>query len=320
MNKLHLHLSDDQGWRIEIKSWPKLTEYGGSTEVGGGEGGYFTQEDYKEIIDYAQERYIEVIPEIDMPGHTNAALASYPELNCNDEAPDLYTGTEVGFSSFCTDKEVTYKFIDDVIGELAAITPGKYIHIGGDESHSTDKEDYIQFINKVQDIVYKHGKTMIGWDEIQNAQLRKESVTQFWASEENALGAVKQESKLIMSPAKKAYMDMQYDSNSPLGLHWAGYIEVDTGYNWNPSSYVKGITKDDILGVEAPLWTETIQTINDIEYMIFPRLAGFAEIGWSQDSLRNWESYKNRLLNHYERLEAMDVNFYKSKVVASEKL
>lgn len=312
MNTLHLHLSDDQGWRIEIKSWPKLTTYGGSTEVGGGEGGYYTQEDYKEIVAYAQSRYITIIPEIDMPGHTNAALASYPELNCDDKAPELYTGTEVGFSSLCVQKEITYQFIDDVIAELAAITPGPYLHIGGDESHATDKEDYVFFINKVQDIVKKHGKAMIGWDEVQHAKLSPESVAQFWASDENALGAVKQNVKLIMSPARKAYLDMKYDSISPLGLHWAGYIEVDDGYNWDPATLVKGISKTNILGVESPLWTETIETMDDIEYMVFPRLPGYAEIGWSQDSLRSWASYKNRLGAHYKRFKAMEINFYES--------
>ncbi len=123
-NVLHLHLTDDQGWRIEIKSWPKLTEIGGSTEVGGGEGGFFTQEQYTDLVNYAAERFITIIPEIDMPGHTNAALASYAELNCDGKATELYTGTEVGFSTLCTDKEITYEFIDDVIGELASLTPG----------------------------------------------------------------------------------------------------------------------------------------------------------------------------------------------------
>ena len=166
MNVLHLHLSDDQGWRIEIKSWPKLTEIGGSTEVGGGEGGFYTQEQYSEIVEYAQIRNITIIPEIDMPGHTNAALASYAELNCNGKATELYTGIEVGFSTLCTNKEITYQFVDDVIRELASLTPGPYIHIGGDESHVTPLEDYIPFINRVQQIVKNHGKKVIGWDEI----------------------------------------------------------------------------------------------------------------------------------------------------------
>ncbi|HEU4744169.1 MAG TPA: beta-N-acetylhexosaminidase, partial [Anaerolineales bacterium] len=137
MNRLHLHLSDDQGWRIEIKSWPRLTEIGGSTQVGGGQGGYYTQEQYKEIVEYARSRYVTIVPEIDTPGHTNAALASYAELNSSEEAPALYTDTQVGFSSLWINSEITYKFLDDVIRELAALTPTPYIHIGGDEARST---------------------------------------------------------------------------------------------------------------------------------------------------------------------------------------
>ncbi len=181
MNRLHLHLSDDQGWRIEIKSWPRLTEHGGSTEVGGGPGGFYTQEEYADIVQYAAERFITIVPEIDMPGHTNAALASYAELNCDEKATELYTGTEVGFSTLCTDKEVTYKFLDDVFRELSALTPGEYIHIGGDESHVTPLEDYIPFINKAQKIVEKHGKKVIGWDEIAHADLLPNTVVQWWA-------------------------------------------------------------------------------------------------------------------------------------------
>jgi len=127
LNRLHLHLSDDQGWRIWIISWPKLAEYGGSTQVGGGKGGYYTQAEYADIVAYAQQRFIMIIPEIDLPGHTNAALASYAELNCDDVAPPLYTGTEVGFSTLCADKEITYRFVDDVVRGLAALPPGPYI-------------------------------------------------------------------------------------------------------------------------------------------------------------------------------------------------
>ena len=171
MNHLHLHLADDQGWRIEIEAWPKLTSHGGKTEVGGGKGGFYTQEQYKEIVKYASNRFITIVPEIDMPGHTNAALSSYAELNCDGKATELYTGTKVGFSSLCTDKEITYTFIKDVLTELAALTPGPYLHIGGDESHATEKEDYLKFVNRVQGIVRETGKEMIGWDETASSQL-----------------------------------------------------------------------------------------------------------------------------------------------------
>ncbi|NQU53503.1 MAG: beta-N-acetylhexosaminidase [Bacteroidetes bacterium] len=318
MNVLHLHLSDDQGWRIEIKSWPNLTTHGGSTQVGGGKGGFYSQEQYSEIVKYAQDRQIMIIPEIDMPGHTNAALASYAELNCDGKATELYTGTEVGFSTFCTDKEITYKFIDDVVRELAAITPGSYIHIGGDESHVTKEEDYIPFVNRVQKIVVSHGKKVVGWDEIANATLVENSTVQFWADVKNTTMGVKQNAKVIMSPASKAYLDMQYDSTSTFGLHWAGYIEVDAGYSWDPVTIVPGISKENILGIEAPLWSETVTNMDEIEYMVFPRLPGYAEIGWSASETRNWDEYKIRLAQHGKRFEANKIDFYRSALVPWE--
>lgn len=315
MNALHLHLSDDQGWRIEIKSWPKLTEIGGSTEVGGGQGGYYTQEEYIDLVNYARDRHIIIVPEIDMPGHTNAALASYPELNCDGKATELYTGTEVGFSTLCTRKEVTYQFVEDVVREISGLTPGPFFHIGGDESHVTAHDDYVYFINRVQKIVDSHGKRVIGWDEIANAELNEDAVVQFWADVKNTTMGVEQGAKVIMSPAKKAYLDMQYDSTTHLGLHWAGYIEVDTAYAWNPATYVEGVTKEDILGIEAPLWTETITNMDELEYMVFPRLPGYAEIGWSAPELRNWEEYKNRLAQHGKRFDTLGIDFYRSKRV-----
>ena len=315
MNVMHLHLSDDQGWRIEIKKWPKLTEIGGSTQVDGGKGGFYTQEQYTDIVNYAAERYIMIIPEIDMPGHTNAALASYPELNCNDKATELYKGTKVGFSTLCTGKEITYQFIADVFGELAAITPGPYLHIGGDESHVTKLEDYIPFVNRVQEIVGATGKKVIGWDEIALSTLKPNTYVHYWAKAENALKGVKQGARVIMSPAANAYVDMQYDATTKLGLHWAGYIEVDKGYNWDPASLVPGIGKENILGIEAPLWSETITNMNEIEYMVFPRLPGYAEIGWSAPATRNWDEYKVRLGMQDVRFKALQIDYYPSKLV-----
>lgn len=319
MNALHLHLADDQGWRIEIKSWPELAKHGGSIQVGGGKGGYYTQEQYSALIQYAKDRYIMIVPEIDMPGHTNAALASYTELNCNGKTTELYTGTEVGFSTLCTTRDITYKFIDDVIGELAALTPGPYIHIGGDESHATKKEDYIPFINKVQDIVLAHGKQVIGWDDIAIASLKPNVVAQHWANVKNANLAVVQGAKIIMSPAIKAYLDMQYDKSTKLGLHWAAYIEVDSAYIWDPATLIPGVGKENVLGIEAALWTETITNLDEMEYMVFPRLPGYAEIGWTPSSGRSWNEYKVRLGKQGERFKAMGIDYYQSKRVPWEK-
>ncbi len=311
INRFHLHIADDQGWRILINSWPNLTSYGGTTQVGGGKGGYYTQSEYSEIVKYAQQRYITIVPEIDMPGHTNAALASYPELNKDGIAPDLYTGIKVGFSALDVNKEITYKFIDDVVRELAAITPGPYIHVGGDEAPRVDSSDYVIFMNKVEKIIHSYGKKMIGWDDISVADLSQTSVVQHWAHKEVLL-AVDKGNKIIMSPSSKMYMDMQYDSTTRIGLHWAAYIEVKDGYDWDPSTFMNGISEKDILGVEAPLWTETILNLDDIEYMVFPRLPGYAEIGWTPKDQRNWEEYKERLADHGLRWIKMDINYYRS--------
>ncbi|MCK0147561.1 beta-N-acetylhexosaminidase [Arenibacter sp. F26102] len=319
INTLHLHLTDDQGWRIEIKSWPKLTEIGGSTEVGGGPGGFYTQEDYKDIVAYAAKHFITIVPEVDMPGHTNAASVAYPNLNGNGKTPKLYTGTQVGFSTFDTNKDTVYAFIDDVVREISAITPGPYFHAGGDESHVTKKRDFIHFVSKVDKIVKKYGKRMIGWDEIVHADIDTTAIAQFWANEENAKLAVEKGLKVILSPGKKAYLDMQYDTLSKYGLHWAGYIPVDTGYVWTPERYVKGINKENILGVEAPLWSETVSNMDEVEYLAFPRMIGYSELSWSTEENRNWENYKVRLGNQAPYLDKMNVKYYPSELIEWKK-
>lgn len=315
INKLHLHLTDDQGWRIEIKSWPRLTEIGGATEVGGGKGGFFTQEDYKEIVRYASERYITIIPEVDMPGHTNAASLSYPILNGNGKKLEAYTGMHVGFSTFDARKDTVYAFIDDVVREISQMTPGPYFHIGGDESHVTEKSDYIYFVSKVEKIVEKYGKQMVGWDEIIQSDIGENSIAQHWQNPDNAIAAKKNKLKIIMSPAKKAYLDMKYDENSKFGLKWAGYIPVDSAYIWNPESYIDGISKSDIIGIEAPLWSETISNSSELEYLAFPRVIGYAEIGWSKPENRKWNDYKRRLVDQVSYMEREKIKYYKSELI-----
>ncbi len=318
INFLHLHLSDDQGWRIEIKKWPKLTTIGGSTQVGGGKGGYYTQEEYSDIVAYAEKNFITIVPEIDLPGHTNAALASYPELNCDGIAPPLYTGTDVGFSSLCVDKDITFTFMKEVIAEISALTPGPYFHIGGDESHSTKKEDYNRFIDAAQAMVHANGKTTMGWDEIQSTPLLPQTIAHFWYNEKNAKNAIAQGNKILMSPASLAYLDMKYNDSTKLGLTWAGKISVKHGYDWDPATLVEGISEANILGIEAPLWSETIEDFDDLAYLAFPRLLGYAEIGWANPDQKDWETYKNRLVQHGKILKKKGVNFYASPLVPWE--
>lgn len=311
INTLHLHLSDDQGWRIEIKSWPKLTEIGGLTEVGDQPGGFYTQEQYTEIVNYAAKHHITIVPEIDMPGHTNAASVSYPILNGNGKPLKPYKGTRVGFSTFDTKKDTVYTFIDDVVGEIATLSPGPYFHIGGDESHVTKKDDYVYFINKVEKIVQKHGKQLIGWDEVANTEIDSTSIAQIWLSNENKQKAIKKGMKIILSPSDKSYLDMKYDANSKYGLDWAGHTTVKEAYDWSIEDYSGGHA----IGIDAPLWSETISTIDELEYLAFPRVIGHAELGWSTKENRGWEHYKVRLANQAPFLKRMNVNYYRSPLI-----
>jgi hexosaminidase len=312
-NRLHLHLSDDQGWRIEIGAWPNLTKHGGSTAVGGGPGGFYTKQDYRELVAYARDRFIMIIPEIDMPSHINAALASYPELNCNGVAPQLYTGIEVGFSNFCLEKEITYKFIDDVVREIAAMTPGPYFHIGGDEVKTLTPDQYKQFIERVQGIVEKHGKQTIGWDEIAHATLRPSTVIQYWRPDASITPPPT--TKLVLSPANKIYLDMKYFDATVLGLNWAGNVDVAVPYEWNPATLLPKVPESAILGVEAPIWSETLVSMADLEYMAFPRLAAVAEVGWSAQEARQWTEFRTRLGAQAPRWTALGINAYWSPKV-----
>nr|WP_242958364.1 family 20 glycosylhydrolase [Clostridium cavendishii] len=306
INKLHLHLTDDQGWRLEIKKWPELTTIGGSTQVGGGEGGYYTQEEFKGLVKYAAERYVEIIPEIEMPGHTNAALASYDFLNEDGKSKEVYTGIDVGFSTFKCHDEKTYEFIDDVIKEVSDISPSKYIHIGGDEPKNALEDDYYYFVGRVNKIVEKYGKTAIGWDPCdKSSDISKDFVLQNWSNKN--IVAKDKGMKMIVSVAKKCYLDMKYDTSTPYGLIWAGYIPVDKAYKWDPTDYAP---KDLIWGIEAPLWTETITNSKFMDYMIYPRLLGHAEIGWTTKEKRNWNEYKYRLKVQYERMKNKGINYY----------
>ena len=311
MNILHLHLADDQGWRIALNSRPKLTTMGSLTQVGGGPGGFYTQQDYQDIIRYAAARYITVVPEIDMPSHINAALIAYPEIACSSRPTGAYTGTDVGWSSLCVDKEETYAFLDDVVREISAMTPGPYFHIGGDEVKILNDAQYVRFIERVQGIVNKYGKRMIGWEEITKARLTPTTIAQQWKSD-SAGAAVAAGTKLIMSPSNRVYLDMQYTPNTELGYHWAAYIEVRDAYDWDPALFMKGVTDQNIVGVEGALWTESIRNITAAEYLIMPRLPAIAELGWTPQTMRNWESLRTRLVAQQRRWNYLGINYYRS--------
>ncbi|MFC5151105.1 beta-N-acetylhexosaminidase [Streptomyces amakusaensis] len=319
-NKLHLHLTDDQGWRIAIDSWPELTVAGAATAVGGGPGGHYTKAEYTEIVEYAAARHLEVVPEIDVPGHTSAALASYPELNPDGVAPEVHTGIKVGFSSLTVDKEVTYDFLDDVIREIAEITPGPYLHIGGDEADATSAEDYAAFMDRAQALVVKHGKTVIAWHQLAGARPVPGALAQYWGfdgtSPEERAGVralAEQGVRLILSPADHVYLDHKYTGDDELGLQWAGLVEVDRSYDWDPASYLEGLPEDAVLGVETALWTETVETEEQLEYLVFPRLLSAAERAWSSSG--DWDDFKSRLAAQAPRWDALGINYHKSPTV-----
>lgn len=320
VNTLHLHLTDDQGWRIAIDSWPRLAQYGGGSEVGGGPGGHWTKGQYRDLVAYAGERYVDVVPEIDMPGHVNAALASYAELNCDGKARERYTGIKVGFSSLCVGAERTYEFIDEVLGELAELTPGRYLHIGGDEALSTPAADYAAFMDRAQQVVGRHGKTVVAWHQLATARPAPGAVLQYWGHDRTAAAekaavaaAAKAGHRLILSPADRLYLDMKYDPTTKPGLAWAGPVPVRRAYDWNPGTYLagSGVPESAVLGVEAPLWTETIATRSDLEFMAFPRVLGLAELGWSPGP-QDWPSYSRRLAAQGPRLDAQAVTYYRA--------
>ena len=319
LNVLHLHLTDDQGWRIAIHSRQRLATHGGSTQVGGGPGGHYTQRQYQEIVGYARDRHVTVVPEIDMPGHTNAALACYGELSCDGRPRELYTGTEVGFSSLCVEAPATWRFLDEVLGELAALTPGPWLHIGGDEVRTLSDRQYGGFVERVQELVGAHGKRAIGWQEIAKARLLPTTAAQWWdprSGGDAIRAAVRQGTRLVLSPAPMTYLDMKYDEHTGLGLAWAAHVEVADAYGWDPATVLDGVGDADVLGVEAPLWSETLRSIADVERMTFPRLPAVAEVGWSPARVRrDWDGFRRRLAAHGPRWTAMGVDYHRSPQV-----
>ncbi|WP_344239482.1 beta-N-acetylhexosaminidase [Actinocorallia libanotica] len=311
-NILHLHLTDDQGWRLEIPSHPRLTEHGATSQVGEGDGGHFTRADFTEIVAYAAAHHMTVVPEIDLPGHTQAAMASYPHLAPEGVTPELYRGIDVGFSQLAIHNPATYDFLDAVFTELAALTPGPYLHVGGDEALQTTAEDYAAFMTRTLPLAVRHDRTVVAWQEAAAApDLPEGTHLQYWRPThepvpEPLAAAASRGLPLIMSPANRAYLDMKYDDDTALGLRWAGTVGVRQSYEWDPESLVPGAR---VVGVEAPLWTETLTTPDDLDHMLYPRLPGLAEVAWSP-APKDWPSYVTRLRAHTARWDAAGITSY----------
>jgi hexosaminidase len=311
-NVLHLHLTDDQGWRLEIRSWPRLAKIGGAGEVGGGPGGWYSQEQYAALVEYATARGVVVVPEIDLPGHVNAALVAYPELAPQGYEPKPYTGTDVGFSSLDLTSGRVREFVDDVIGELAELTPGEHVHIGGDEALATPHDEYLEFVEFACAVVRRHGKQPVGWEEIAQTRLEPGTVVQHWKSAEHALAAVQQGARVLMSPATRTYFDLKYDATTKLGTEWAGHVSVRDAYDWDPATQIEGIGEGDVLGVEACVWSETMPTLRDVEYMAFPRLLALAEVASTQPAERRWNDFESRLPALERQLDELGVAHLRS--------
>ena len=312
LNRLHLHLTDDQGWRIEIKQLPELTAKGSMGAVKGGRSGFLTQAQYKEIQDYALARNIMIIPEIDMPGHIYSALMAYPELNCDEFAnleprmatpPALFHEYKVGWSKLCLEKPEIYEFVATVLGEMAEITEGPYLHIGGDEIK--DKR-YKEFVVKADSIVRGLGKTTIGWEEVTQAKVDESLISQRWNGKTKSVVNVRQ----IESICSAFYFDHANIPGQEFTNNWCKKDGVSL-----KNVYSMKIKDESVIGVEAPVWTEKVLSNEAADDRFWPRSIAMAEVGWSLQENRNYDDFLNRLGSHGQRLENMKVNFFRSPEV-----
>ncbi|KRD47327.1 hypothetical protein ASE27_02945 [Oerskovia sp. Root918] len=299
LNVLHLHLTDDQGWRIETPSRPELAKLASGTSTSGTAGGHLSLADFRHLQDYAADRFVTVVPEIDLPGHTNAATSVYGELRVDGQRTAPYEGIEVGFSQLTYDLPATEPFLREVLADVAAITDGEYLHVGGDEALTLGAEEYAQFIALLEEIVADTGKKAITWQEAAQAGTRPDTLLQYWDNRVDSapfLAAAARGSRFVMSPGNRAYLDMKYTAEYPLGQDWAGLIELRTAYDWDPAEVIEGLPADQIEGVEAAVWTETLSTQEELFLMLLPRLSAVAEVAWTAPERKDWDDYRARVV------------------------
>jgi hexosaminidase len=358
MNYFHWHLTEDQGWRIEIKKYPRLTEVGAwrnGTIIGrhpgmGNDnkkvGGFYTQDQIKEIVKYASDRYITVIPEIEMPGHGSAAIAAYPSLSCfPDEPTKNYfpkngkwagdsTGKQVqqawGVYSdvFCAGKEETFKFLQDVIDEVVQLFPAKYIHVGADEcpkenwkrcpncqkiikNNSLKDEHELQsyFVQRMEKYINSKGKTLIGWDEILEGGLAPNAIVMSWRGEKGGIEAAKQNHQVIMAPNTYVYFDYSQSDNED-SVVIGGYLPVEKVYSYDPlPAELNEEQAKYIIGGQANMWSEYMNNPRKVEYMIFPRLSALSEVLWSPKEKKNWNDFEKRLQVQFKRYDLWKANY-----------
>lgn len=351
LNVLHFHINDDEGWRVEIKSLPKLTSVGAWRVPRVGDfgvlpaptpdeaktyGGFYTQEDIKDLVKYAKERFIDIMPEIDMPGHSMAVLAAYPELSCTpnlkvnvragEKFIDWSTHTLLQDNTLCPANEETYRFVDKVVNEMSALFPFEYMHMGGDEAFytfwkkspevtklmqreniKTYEEVQGYFERRVEKIVHKHGKKMIGWDEIFATGIEKSTAVMAWRGDgTEGVKASQAGHKVVMTPAKWVYIDyMQGDKTTEPPVYAS--LRLNETYKFNPIP--AGAKAENILGGQANLWTEQIYNYRQVEYMTWPRGFALAESVWSPQSSKNWNDFVRRTEDHMQRLDYAKVKY-----------
>lgn len=340
-NRFHWHLTEDQGWRIEIKRYPKLQEiaayrketlvgHAGEPETFDGKryGGFYTQEEVKEIVKYASDRFVTIIPEIELPGHSQAALAAYPELGCTGGPYETATKWGVFDPVYCAGKEETFKFLEGVLDEVVELFPGQYIHIGGDECPKTswkncphcrkrikneklkdEHELQSYFIQRIEKYVNSKGKQIIGWDEILEGGLAPNATVMSWRGEAGGVAAAKLNHNVIMTPGDWCYLDHYQDSSKSEPLAIGGFTPVSKVYSYEPLP--SQLTPEEgkyILGAQGNVWTEYMITPEYVEYMVYPRACALAEVVWSPKETRNYDNFLQRMQTHFVRLKDWNVN------------
>ena len=342
MNTFHWHLTEDQGWRIEIKKYPKLQEiaaFRNETLVGhynnqphqfDGKkyGGFYTQEQIKEVVAYANTRQVTIIPEIEMPGHSQAAIAAYPALGCTGEQVEVATKWGIFNEVYCP-KESTFKFLENVIDEVVALFPGKYIHIGGDEAPKTNwkkcahcqkliKKEGLKdehglqsyFIARMEKYINTKGKQIIGWDEILEGGLAPNATVMSWRGTSGAIEAAKEGHNVILTPGSHCYFDHYQSENENEPLAIGGFLPLEKVYHFNPIP--EELTEEEskyVLGAQGNVWTEYMKTEKQVEYMAFPRAVALSEVVWSSPENKNYSDFINRLEQYQKRLDQLDVNY-----------
>ncbi len=333
LNKFHWHLTEDQGWRIEIKAFPKLTEIGSKRIEGDGSEhkGFYTQEEVKEIVKYAADRMIEVIPEIELPGHSLAALTAYPEYSCTRGPFKVRNIWGVEPDVYCAGKEETFEFLNKIIDEVVTLFPSQYFHIGGDEcpkdrwkkcklcqkrirKEKLKNEHELQsyFVQRVEKMLLKHGKKMIGWDEILEGGLAETAIVMSWRGEKGGIEAAEQHHNVIMTPGNWCYLDhYQGDSKVEPYVGIGGYTTLAESYSYEPvPKELSGNKAKYVLGTQGNVWSEYLYTPEILEYRVYPRIIALAEVNWTAKDSKNFEDFTQRLDNIHERMDLLQINYH----------